>query len=534
VHSGSNAGSLALAPGDQPATAAVASVYFSAGANVRSDLVVVPPAGDGTVLIVNSSPDPIEVILDVEGWYTSPPGSPVVDSAAYPELSWTAPGGSSASFSITDSGTGSAASSFSYSLDGAPAITIPSTTTTLTLVSPTTLGAHTLSVTAVDRLGLRSPSTDYTFNIGSPPAAPSGVTVIPGATAADLSWVPGQDNGAPTLGFTFWVMDRTNVSSPMSLGSCTHCTHFVLRGLDPTHSYAAQVAAVSAAGQSAVSTSSDFVAAGDAISCATGDDACASQDISQPVNTDPLFANYDLSGTDSGTATASPAGTASTPAGPSATTDPQCALAPADRVGSWVCDDPDTSGGSTSQPSPAMFGQEGYCSAKGCWNRLSDFEASWSADFTYGWGSTRLGTGTASITWKLVGARSTSKPIRWKASGQTRNVVFEAAMFNGAPGVAHGGSYIKGSRSYSPSTPVGSPGTTISWYPNGYSYYNNTMYDHNVVTEFSWNVPGYPGYWYLYARSLCSHTKTLGSSALYRFGSLTALPGDSASAGWHY
>ena len=118
--------------------------------------------------------------------------------------------------------------------------------------------------------------------------------------------------------------------------------------------------------------------------------------------------------------------------------------------------------------------------------------------------------------------------------GDKTNVVFSAAMFNGAPGVPHGGSEIRKSRSVSPSTPVVGPDTTVSWSPNGYIFYNNTMYDHNVVTEFSWNVPGYRGYWYLYVRSLCSHTKTLGSSAQYRFGSLTALTGDKASAGWHY
>jgi hypothetical protein len=56
--------------------------------------------------------------------------------------------------------------------------------------------------------------------------------------------------------------------------------------------------------------------------------------------------------------------------------------------------------------------------------------------------------------------------------------------------------------------------------PNGYSYYNNSMYDDNVVTEFSWEVPGYPGYWYFYVRSLCSHTTRNGRNASYRFAPL--------------
>jgi hypothetical protein len=73
VHAGSSAGSLAVGPGDQP-WAVVAAVYFSAGSNVRSSLVIVPAAGDGSVLLVNSSVDPINVILDAEGWFAYSPG----------------------------------------------------------------------------------------------------------------------------------------------------------------------------------------------------------------------------------------------------------------------------------------------------------------------------------------------------------------------------------------------------------------------------------------------------------------------------
>ena len=70
AHSGTHAGYLALGPGDQRFPVA-ASVYFSAGSNVRSSLAIVPSAGDGTVLLVNSSADPVHVILDVEGWYSA-------------------------------------------------------------------------------------------------------------------------------------------------------------------------------------------------------------------------------------------------------------------------------------------------------------------------------------------------------------------------------------------------------------------------------------------------------------------------------
>ncbi len=92
VHSGSSAGSLALGPGDQP-SAAVSAVFFSTGSNVRSSLAIVPTAADGTVLLVNRSSDPINVILDVEGWFAvyTPP-VPLISSDLYPRTRRLLPG----------------------------------------------------------------------------------------------------------------------------------------------------------------------------------------------------------------------------------------------------------------------------------------------------------------------------------------------------------------------------------------------------------------------------------------------------------
>src|SRR6185437_11407332 len=73
VHTGPGTGYLTVAPSDQPASG-VSAVFFSAGSNVRSDLVVTPTASDGTLTLVNVSPDPVDVILDVEGWYSDAPG----------------------------------------------------------------------------------------------------------------------------------------------------------------------------------------------------------------------------------------------------------------------------------------------------------------------------------------------------------------------------------------------------------------------------------------------------------------------------
>jgi hypothetical protein len=83
VHTGSGTGYLTVAPSDQPASG-VSAVFFSAGSNVCSDLVVTPTAADGTVTLVNVSPDPLDVILDVEGWYSDAPGPKPNDANASP------------------------------------------------------------------------------------------------------------------------------------------------------------------------------------------------------------------------------------------------------------------------------------------------------------------------------------------------------------------------------------------------------------------------------------------------------------------
>lgn len=42
---------------------------------------------------------------------------------------------------------------------------------------------------------------------------------------------------------------------------------------------------------------------------------------------------------------------------------------------------------------------------------------------------------------------------------------------------------------------------TISWRPNGYKAYDYNSWDHNVLTESTWSVPGVPGYFWNYVRS---------------------------------
>ncbi len=336
VHpAGAAGGYLRLWPSDrtEPATS---NVNYTADNVYRTDLAIVAVAADGSVSIRNGGSAPVDLVIDVEGWFADPgPSIPMVQSSGYPAHSWTPPGGPPATFTITDSAAASPATRFSYQLDDAAPSTVSGPSAAISLTPPTATGEHTLTVTATDRYGVTSPISHYTFSIGAPPSAPTGLAITTGDSSADLTWTAGVDNGAPTFGYSFAILDRTTGSEPVQLGSCATCTHFVLTGLDPTHSYAAQVAASSAAGDSTPSTSNDFTATGDPVSCPADDDTCATQDITKPADLHPLYADYDQSGTD----TDPPADTSQL-TDPNATEDPPCTPSTG-REGGWVCAVPD-------------------------------------------------------------------------------------------------------------------------------------------------------------------------------------------------
>jgi hypothetical protein len=533
--SGPASGYLRLWPSDQPEPA-ISSINYTSQNVYRTDLAIVAPAADGTINIRNGGPNPVDVVLDLQGWFAdSGPGMPLVDSTDYPEGGWGAPGSGSTSFTISDDGAGPAAAVYQYAVDGAAPATLPGSATQLSLPVPSDLGVHTLAVTAIDGYGVASAENDYTFNIGTAPDVVSGLTTTAGQASVELSWTNGAEHGAPTLGFGFSVTDLTTAAGPQDLGSCAGCSHFIVTGLDPSHSYSAAVWAISAAGTSPLTTTESFTAdAVEALQCADTDESCAEHDLSQPATNDLPYQNYDLAGTDSSDGTV-PAETTST----TNTTDSSSPVDPCDqpadqRTGNWVCP---VAGSdvqySTINPSG---GGGGYCNYTGsCFVQTNQAIAYWSGTVAYGnWISGFLGYATADITWKLSGAQSWSTIVKWKATSQTRNVVFSAAMYNGAPGVPHGGSVLWHTRSVSPSTPVAGPETTISWRPNGYKAYDFNSWDHNVLTEFSWSVPGSPGYFWMYVRSPCSHTAVRGRGASYRFGSSLKFPGDLERSGWSW
>ncbi|HJQ00361.1 MAG TPA: DNRLRE domain-containing protein, partial [Jatrophihabitans sp.] len=207
VHSGSGVGYLTMAPGDQ-SSGAVAAVFFSAGSNVRSDLVVVPAGSDGTVTLVNSSPDPINVILDVEGWFSLPP--PLVTSLYFlpSQAIPSAVAESAADFQWQPADPG--ISSYSYSEDGGAAVAVPAAQTALAWY-PSATGPHTLSVRGILANGVMTPPAIFSFTV-APPVAPS----VPAFLATDLGRVDGDlisgvvdGNGASEITANFYVTDAS-------------------------------------------------------------------------------------------------------------------------------------------------------------------------------------------------------------------------------------------------------------------------------------------------------------------------------------
>ncbi|MBV9820808.1 MAG: hypothetical protein JO144_01080, partial [Actinobacteria bacterium] len=524
VHqAGAAGGYLKLWPSDQ-AEPGTSNINYTSDTVYRTDLAIVAPAADGSINVRNGGAAPIDLVLDVEGWFADPgPGIPVVRSSNYPRQSWTPPGGAPAVFTVTDSGTGTPATRFSYHLDDAPPADV--TGSAISFTPPTTPGEHTLSVVATDRYGVASPTNVYAFNIGAPPAAPTGLAVTAGAGSADLTWTAGTDNGASTLGYTFAILDRTTAGAAVPLGSCSICTHFVLTGLDPTHSYAAQVAAVSPAGDSTASTSGDFTAAGsDPISCPEvdgTDDTCASQDITKPADLDPLDADYDQSGTDADT----PVDTTQPLTGES---DPPC-TPDTSRTGPWTCSVPD----SQSSDDPSAFGS---CNINyHCYGQSNNSEAHWHGTIYYGWNlfgeRYTIGSIYARAEWVAAGAWIESETFyTLVGADHTRDLRFTTQMFNGSPTARHGGSPVPHTKGHSH---LYSYAPAHHEFTYDYWEYDDEMWDHNFANQITWSAPGYPGYFIFYVRSPSAHTSHLGMNAWYYFRDPTkgGLPQDTWGSG---
>jgi len=199
----------------------------------------------------------------------------------------------------------------------------------------------------------------------------------------------------------------------------------------------------------------------------------------------------------------------------------QCGTPMANRVGRWLC---------PANPTPAKkFGPTatGYCDSWACRERYDDFNADVSASGSWGWGDQLLGTVEVYAEFQLAGAQTWSKPVSYTNTAYTTNVIFTGDLLNSAPGVD--GSEVEGAFSLYNAGDI-SAGSYAAWTPNGYKSYDNTMWDHSQVHQWSFNAPDYPGYWYIYAKSTCTHT---ADKQIYRFDQVDQVPANPDGAGWN-
>jgi hypothetical protein len=178
---------------------------------------------------------------------------------------------------------------------------------------------------------------------------------------------------------------------------------------------------------------------------------------------------------------------------------------------------------------PATAG--GFCNVSGCYYKYDDFHSDFqSSNGFFGVAGQTLGTVSFYVDWQITGASTVSRPVRWSTTSATVGVLWSGDLINAAKGVV--GTQVPGA--FAPYV-LGSaaPSVQYTWNPNGYKSYDNTMYDHSQVHEFTWSVAGYPGSWYVYVKSISAHTSALGTGAIYRFRSDLGTPASPYGGGYN-
>lgn len=204
----------------------------------------------------------------------------------------------------------------------------------------------------------------------------------------------------------------------------------------------------------------------------------------------------------------------------------QCSLPLSSRQGKWWC--PGKSGGFADVVSAGVkTNSTAYCNSSGCYNRYDDYHVDFGSNYgNWGYGSKVLGKEGHYVNWQLSGAQDVSKPVQYTNSVATQNVIFTGDLINAAAGQT--GTAVAGKFSLYNAGNIAA-GSTKRWDPNGYKSYDNTQFDHSQVHQFSWEYPGYSGYWYSYVKSVVSHSAT---KTIYKFNAVSSLPASPFGGGY--
>jgi hypothetical protein len=206
----------------------------------------------------------------------------------------------------------------------------------------------------------------------------------------------------------------------------------------------------------------------------------------------------------------------------SASTD-QCGKPLQERVGGWLCSNGNSSRHAARSPRQgvtAPAAARAFCNSSGCYTRLGDFESYFeSSSGTWGYGTTVLGEQSHYVEWLLQGGQNTHKPVEYKNSVHTHEVIFTGDLFAAGPGQI--GRAIEGKLSLYNAGSVAA-NTPARWLPNGYKSYDIDWPCHTVVHQFTWKHGSYPGYWYSWVKSIVNCEDA--EDGIYKFGSDSSLP----------
>ena len=205
-----------------------------------------------------------------------------------------------------------------------------------------------------------------------------------------------------------------------------------------------------------------------------------------------------------------------------------CALPQLQRTGAWICPlSPQTS--NVSVPASAAYAPS-HCNTGGCWYRDSDTQAEYvSTGVAYGYNMEYIGNSYMHISWVLNGTLF-SETISARVTSASEYVEWTGTLNNGGHNVAHGGTIIHDCGDTAGPHTVAANLETQS--PTGFcNAADSSNYDHNMYGEYSWEIDGVPGFYYMYGRSIVAHSTAVPSS-FYDFDSVDTLPGNSYSSGF--
>jgi hypothetical protein len=187
---------------------------------------------------------------------SAPTGLSVTRGNGKASLSWTAPTGVIVQAPITDyreqysDNNGSTWTMFSSA---------SSTATSGTITGLTNGTAYVFRVAAVNDIGLGAytvASSSVTPIVGTPPNAPTSLTVTPSQTQASLTWTAPSAPG--TYAITGYIVEYTpSGGSAQTVNTSSTATTYTLTGLTNGISYAVRVAAVSDSGTGTYTASSN-------------------------------------------------------------------------------------------------------------------------------------------------------------------------------------------------------------------------------------------------------------------------------------